>query len=113
MVPMRMSSNALIEVPLNDDLHPLARIGAFYGAENHGERTNVVAPDGFGFAPRSNGSNEIRENAEMPVDPVLRRERRGLDRGHRVEEALAFASSQNLDPDLIRPVQVSAPFAPT
>ena len=37
----------------------------------------------------------------MPVDPVLRRERRRLDRGRRVEEALAFAWSENLDPDLI------------
>ena len=58
-------------------------------------------PTVSGSLPDRTAETKSEMNAEMPVDPVLRRERRGLDRGHRVEEALAFAGSANLDPDLI------------
>ena len=67
-------------------------------------RADVVAADSFGLAPGPDGRNEIRENAEMPVNAILRRERRRLDRSRRVEQAIALSRPENLDSDLIRPV---------
>ena len=57
--------------------------------------------DGFRLARRTDGGDEVGEDAEVAADAVFRRERRRLDRRDGVEQADARAAADDLDPDLI------------
>ena len=60
--------------------------------------------DGFRFAFRSDGGDEVRQDAEVAVDAVIRREWRQFDRLEGVEQPVARAAVDDLDADLIGPV---------